>query len=548
MFIIKFNNMVKNKWVWAAFAIVVAFAFGASDIFSARARVREGDGRVGRLGGKPVDPAAYDNAARLLRGDDSVTSRDVWKRLAALETARRSGISVSDAQLARAIRNDPSFHGEDGAFDPVMYERLLRARGFTPVAYQEAVRAELTIRLLQALVSGSPWAAPSVVEDRARGLGDVFMIRQATLSDTHDAKKVDIKPEEIRNWYDSHAEAYRVPERRKALYVAFKASEFDGSEGIVEDDINEYYDANAQSYVVKGEDGEETQRPIEEVSDEIRKALASQRAADMAYRAAAEFADVYFDRQDQNPDDFDFAADVVAAGRTVVTTDWFSADSAPSGVPAGLGRNLTEAVFELDGGSVRDLVTDAIGADGRSAAVVAFLFGKEETRIPPQDEIAAKVENDARADKASRLFQDDVAKANDAISRSMADGADFIAAAEQAGLAPGTNFVFSWIDAQSGATPVASPRAVAQSMIHLGVGDMCPDPIGVPGGVLFFQVVGREPQAGTVFGQLRDRVQQTIEESLGEAAWNNWLEANLDAMQPEPAVPFDAPEDGEEEA
>ena len=549
MFIIKFNNMVKNKWVWAAFAIIVAIAFGASDIFSARARIREGDGRIGRLAGKPVDPAAYDAVARLFRGDDSATARDIWKRLAALETAHRAGIAISDAQLARAIRNDPSFQSEDGAFDPVVYERLLRARGFTPVAYQEAVRAELAIRLLQALVAGSPWAAPAVVEDRARGLGDTFMIRQATLSDTHDAKTVDIKPEEIKTWYDSHMDAYRVPERRRALYVAFKSSEFDGAEGIEEDDVNEYYDAHAQSYVVKGEDGEETQRPVEEVADEIRKALASERAAEMAYRAAADFADVYFDRPDQNADHFDFAADVVAAGRTVVTTDWFSADSAPSGVPAGLGRNLAEALFELDGGSVRDLVTDAIGADGRSAAVVACLFGKEETRIPPQDEIAEKVEGDARSDKAARLFQNDVAKAGEAISRKMSEeGVDFMAAAEQAGLVPGTNFVFSWIDAQSGASPVASPRAVAQAMIQLGVGDVCPDPIGVPGGVLFFQVAGREPQDGTLFGQVRTRVGQTMSEALGETAWNNWLEANLDALQPEPVVPFDAPEDEEEEA
>ena len=38
MFIIKFNNMVKNKWIWAAFAIIVAVAFGASDMLSANAR------------------------------------------------------------------------------------------------------------------------------------------------------------------------------------------------------------------------------------------------------------------------------------------------------------------------------------------------------------------------------------------------------------------------------------------------------------------------------------------------------------------------------
>ena len=55
MFIIKFNNMVKNKWIWAAFAIVVAVAFGASDIMGLFGRNRTPEGSLGTLGGKPVD-------------------------------------------------------------------------------------------------------------------------------------------------------------------------------------------------------------------------------------------------------------------------------------------------------------------------------------------------------------------------------------------------------------------------------------------------------------------------------------------------------------
>ena len=52
MFIIKFNNMVKNKWIWAAFALIVAIAFGASDILDASSRSGgRGSSGVGSLGG-----------------------------------------------------------------------------------------------------------------------------------------------------------------------------------------------------------------------------------------------------------------------------------------------------------------------------------------------------------------------------------------------------------------------------------------------------------------------------------------------------------------
>lgn len=542
MFIIKFNNMVKNKWVWAAFATVVAVAFGASDIFGARARSRESESRIGYLGGKPVEPAQYDAVVRLMRDDDTLTARDVWKRLAALKTARDIGISISDSVLAKVIRVDPSFADESGNFSDEIYQRLLYARGFTPVAYQEAVRAELAIRQLRVLVAGSAWAAPSVVQDRASGLSDVYTLRAATISDTNKADEVEIKPEEISAYYDTHSENYREPERRRVAWVSFSANEYDGAAEVTDDDVFEYYDANAAKYVTKGEDGEETAKPVEEVSGEIREILAKEKAAEAAYRAAADFADLFFDRPAQDPSTLDFEANAATAGRTVTTSDWFAATGAAPG-PAFLSRAIAEAVFALEGGSVADLVTDAVGGEGKSEAVVACLIDRRESYVPPFETISERVEKDARADKAARLFQARVTAAHDALDRGLTDGGDFAEVAKSCGMEPGTNFVFSWIEAQSGASPVASPRSVAQAMLQLGAGDLSRDPVSVPGGALFFQVVSREPDVNAVFDRVSAGVQRTLADELGEAAWNDWLDANLEALSPEPAVPFDAAED-----
>ena len=65
MFIIKFNNMVKNKWIWGAFAVLVAVAFAGSDILSGGYGSEKGrDGSPGLLAGKPLDPVLYQEAAR----------------------------------------------------------------------------------------------------------------------------------------------------------------------------------------------------------------------------------------------------------------------------------------------------------------------------------------------------------------------------------------------------------------------------------------------------------------------------------------------------
>ena len=139
MFIIKFNNMVKNKWIWAAFAIVVAVAFGASDMLGAGSRAREGGGRLGSLGGKALDPGLYQTVGNLIRyrnlmggTQDTYSARERWKLCAALLRARESGLSVSDSELAAIIRGMGFFRDADGQFSSETYNRVLSRIEFTP--------------------------------------------------------------------------------------------------------------------------------------------------------------------------------------------------------------------------------------------------------------------------------------------------------------------------------------------------------------------------------------------------------------------------------
>ena len=104
----------------------------------------------------------------------------------------------------------------------------------------------------------------------------------------------------------------------------------------------------------------------------------------------------------------------------------------------------------------------------------------------------------------------------------------------------------SWAPAGILRGAVPSPRRVAQAMTQCGAGDLCPEPIPVEGGVFFFEVVSREPGDGSLFGVMRDRMARSLASETADSVWDEWLEANLDAMDPRPAVPFDAGEGDEE--
>ncbi len=556
MFIIKFNNMVKNKWIWAAFAIVVAVAFGASDMIGAGSRSRAGEGRLGSLGGKALDPALHQTVSHLVRyrnlmsgSQENSTSRDRWKLCAALLRAREAGLSVSDAELAGIIRGMGFLQGSDGRFSPELYERVLRQIDFSPTMFQEVVRADVALNQLRFFVARGPWAAPSVVEDRTLGRSDRFTLQAATLTNAFDAAATELSDDEARAFYDAHSSLYRLPERRRVRYVAFPSVAYRDKAVVTEEEAKAHYEENESDYTTTDTNGVERLRPFDEVRDEIADALAPARQRELAATAAGDFADLFlrpgFDGGSSIPD---FAEAAAKLGFTVSTTALFSADEPP--VSPDLADDFAASVFALElGGEPSDRVSGVVGEEESSEYFVAELLEVDESHVPDFGDIADRVLDDARADKASRAFQDEVARVQEALLRAVEEGGSFADAAAENGLEVGTNFVFTARDAFGDEAPVASPHQVAQSMMQLGAGDLSPSPIAVPGGVLFFRVVAREPGDASLAGTYRDSIVYGLESQTADALWDDWLERNLDAMDPKPATPFEpaAGEESEEE-
>lgn len=559
MFIIKFNNMVKNKWIWAAFAIVVAVAFGASDMLGAGSRAREGGGRLGSLGGKPLDPALWQTVGNLVRYRNLVggtretpSARERWKLCAALLRAREAGLSVSDAELARIIRGMGFFRDAEGRFSSENYNRALAAIEFTPAMFQEALRADVALNQLRFYAARGPWAPPSVVEDRTLGRSDRFTLQAATLTNAFDAASTELEEVEARAFYDAHPDLYRLPERRRVRYVVFPSVSYRDKAAVSDDEVREYYEENESEYTATDTNGVEVLRPLDEVRAGIVDALLPARQRELAATDAGDFADLFFRPGfDGAAPASDFAAEAAKLGRSVSTTDLFSADEPP--VSPELADDFAANVFALEAGEeVSDRVSGVIGGDGSSEYFVAELLEVSEAHVPDYGEIADRVLADAREDKAARAFQDEVSRVQEALLRATEEGNSFEAAAAANGLSVGTNFVFSARDAFDGGAPVESPHQVAQSMMQLGPGDLSPAPISVPGGVLFFRVVAREPGDASLAGTYRDSIVYGCESQTADALWDDWLESNLVSMDPKPNTPFegaeDAPAAGDEEA
>ncbi len=79
--------------------------------------------------------------------------------------AVRDHLAIGDAQLARALRDDPTIAGlrqPDGTLDMQAYRQLLAAQGQTPASFEARVRADLTTRQLLEGVVGTAFVPPTV--------------------------------------------------------------------------------------------------------------------------------------------------------------------------------------------------------------------------------------------------------------------------------------------------------------------------------------------------------------------------------------------------
>lgn len=558
MFIIKFNNMVRNKWLWGAFALLVAVAFGASDIWSSASRNSGERVSIGLLAGKNVDPVRYDTVVRLLRlekrmaGDDSaIEPRAVWERYAALERAAQAGLRIPDSMVGAAVRADTSFRDASGAFSKQRYREVLAGADLAPGQYEAILRDSFLLDTLRRAVASGPWIAPSLLEDRLRGVTDSYTIRTATLSNAFSAAAADVTPDEVRAYYDSHPAAFDEPERRQVAYVSFKAADYAGQVGSFEaegdeDPVLDYYNDHYEEFLVEGKDDE--MRPVDEVRPKILEALAAEKARELAYRAAGDFADRFLDREASGLVPADFGRIAAESGYQVQTTRLFRA-SGDYPVNFRVASDFVALAFDLGGTSMQDLVGDPVGA-GQDEAFVEMLVTNVPAHVEPFEAVSDRAAALAREDKADRSFQDAAGAAREGFVRGLEEGKDFAELAAELGLETGTNVVFSALQAGQPDAPVPAARDVARLMVQLGKGDFSGDYVPVDGGAMFFYVVDRRPGDANASSFVRMQLSRQMADAAGENAWTQWLKANLESMSPEPLVPFDAASDaaGEESA
>ena len=550
MVILQFNRLIRNKWVWGVFAIIVggafAFDFLVDDLLRDDKSERNQVG-VGTLDGKSIPASLFHNIAEELRGfgqnrdwrrKTSEVNREAWEVCAMLEAARRNGIEATDAEVAQAIRSDRSFQ-QNGQFSFALYQGLLRENSLTPERFEEFLKRRLTMsKLAESGVAGSAvWASPMEIDQAVNDMTDSFTVKVARFSqDKKEADAIKLDDAGLKKWYDENSKSLELPERIKLRMVKFDATDTNvfAKLTVSEDALRDHYDVTVDKYTSKDTNGVEVVKKFDEVRDLVKK--------EVLQVEAVEFFTTNINSRAYGvkPAEGKSRLDEIAAeeGLKVETSEWFSLDGA---FKEGFMRSATqicpgaqafnEVVAELDSES-EDLRYGIVSSDK-----AVWLVEKAETspaHTPTFDEAKDIIRPRALAAAKADAFK---AKVEEIAKK----GAEAVLASGTVS----TNITFAICDIQQGAFPDQS--AIVGAAMKLRKGEVSEfTRTGNGRGLLVVcedRVPGDAAKAQIWKMQVRGSIESLQRRQIPEA-WKKW---NLERLGFEPGEGASVVEAEEEE-
>lgn len=529
MVIHQFNKLIRNRWLWGAFAIAIsaffAFDFLIADLGSEPRAESSGD--AGTLAGKSVDAKLFSALTEEVRGfgrarDHQMKQGDVnrqaWENYAALLVAGQAGVEATDAEVQAIIRRDPSFQ-QNGGFSFALYQRALRDNGLTPERFEAFLKRRVTLmRLGQAVLGSAAWTSPMELDRAVADMTDTFTVKVATFAQSKkDADAVKVDDKALKAWYEKNRKSLELPERTKIRFVKFDATDkaLLARMAVTEDEMRDRYDVTIDKYTSTDTNGVETVKKFEDVRAGIEKELRQIAAVqcletNLNFRAYAQKAAKGASRLDEIAKE---------EGLKVQTSDWFALDG---GYQEGFmkrtyqicpgAKGFSEAVAELDASS-EDLRYAVV-----SSANAVWLIEKAETspkHVPTFDEAKKAIGPRALRDAKADAFKAQV----EAIAKKGAKAVEAVKGVS-------TNLTFTVSDLRQGTdSGIENAMAVARAAMKLKKGEVSEFTLTSPGHAILVvcedRTAGDAAKAMVLRSQIRDELAMLQQRQIPES-WRKW--------------------------
>jgi len=255
-----------KRWLQIALLVIIVppFAlFGIDFYFRNTGTV----GSLARIGDTRISEAEYSQALRqaqermreMMRNnpDQSLLNspqlkasvlNELIEQKVTLARARKTGMTVSDAELQKLIAGVEAFHDQSGKFSRERYRQLLQGQGLTPAGFEQQVRTNVVLDQVRSIYSGSAFVPESVADRLLKIREQEREVSQVVFNPADYRSKVKVSDADAQKYYAEHKGDFMLPERVRVEFVVLSLEAFQRSVQVSDDEIKKYYEENISRF------------------------------------------------------------------------------------------------------------------------------------------------------------------------------------------------------------------------------------------------------------------------------------------------------------
>lgn len=373
------ESYVRNADSGAGVATVGGSTISQPELQSA---LREQQDRMrAQLGGK-LDPAMFETPQMRRAVLESLVTQKVLA-----QQAQQARLTIGNEQLAQFIAGVPSLQ-ESGRFSKERYEAVVAAQGMSKEMFEARLRQDMAMQQLMLPVSdagiGSQTAASrwTAIQLEQREIAQVLLMPEAY------AGQVKLAADAVQKFYETNRKQFELPDQLRAEFLVLSRDALVAQAVVGEDEIKAYYQSHADRYRAG-----ETRRashiliPVAKNATEADAGAAKAKADELLARLKA------------SPGDFaklarENSQDTISAAKGG-DLDWFGRGA--------MVKAFEDAVFALKEGQTSELVRSDFGFH------IIRLTGIRPEQVKPvaevKGEIVAEIKREAGAKKYSEAVE-----------------------------------------------------------------------------------------------------------------------------------------------
>lgn len=432
-----------------------------------------------------MDPATL----RSLRIEERVFEGLVAERLVDLE-ARRLGLQVDEASLAKAVASDPRFQREGRFVGGAELKRLLQLRGVEPAEFEAGLRRELLRRRLELLVTGSVTVSEAEADAEYRRRNEQLRVEYALVEAAPLRAAASATDDEVKARFEQRKDSYRVPEKRVVSYLLVDPDALRARVTVTEAELEGYYREHPDEF-----------KEAEQVcaSHVLIKVKSPQAQEGHAPEEARRIATTLLEKARGG-------ADFAELAKTASEDQGSAARGGDLGCFT-RGRMVPEfenAAFSLKPGELSELVQSSFGFH-----VIRVQAHKEES-VPALSQVKERI----RQVLLSQRVQTQMAERVESITAALAGGTTLDKVAVAQGLSLQKSAAFERGQAPA---PIAAPQLAARAF-ELKPGETDREGAALPRGYAFFSLAEVQPARLPELKEVQERVKTDLVEERAFAA------------------------------